>query len=31
MTDEQVTSHLDRYLYENAMAGQFGTGVLSPV
>lgn len=29
MTDEQVTSHLDRYLYENAMAGQFGTGVLS--
>ena len=26
MTDEQVTSHLDRYLYENAMAGQFGTG-----
>ena len=22
MTDEQVTSHLDRYLYENAMAGR---------
>ena len=28
MTDQQVSSCLDRYLYEDAMAGNFGTGVL---
>ena len=29
MTDSQVSSYLDRYLYEDAMAGNFGVGVLS--
>ena len=29
MTESQVTSYLDRYLYEDAMAGNFGEGVLS--
>ena len=28
MTDSQVSSYLDRYLYEDAMAGNFGVGVL---
>ena len=29
MTDSQVSSYLDRYLYEDAMAGNFGAGVLN--
>ena len=29
MTDSQVSSYLDRYLYEDAMAGNFGVGVLN--
>lgn len=29
MTDSQVSSYLDRYLYEDAMAGKFGVGVLN--
>ena len=29
MTDSQVSSYLDRYLYEDAMAGNFGPGILS--
>ena len=29
MSDSQVTSYLDRYLYEDAMAGNFGVGVLN--
>ena len=28
MTDSQVSSYLDRYLYEDAMSGDFGAGVL---
>lgn len=28
MTDSQVSSYMDQYLYEDAMAGQFGDGVV---
>ena len=28
MTDSEISSYLDRYLYEDAMSGEFGVGIL---